>query len=106
MKFLIAYDVADEKRLRKVAKYFEQYAQRVQRSVFIFSGAPEQMERVMRGSLAEIDPHEDVVQSWPLAHTTSVGRIDQGQGFDPHGACLIVAEDEIILIGGRPCLDS
>jgi CRISPR-associated endonuclease Cas2 len=106
MKFLIAYDVADDKRLRKVAKYFERYALRVQRSVFLFSGAPEQMELVMRGALAEIDPHEDVVQSWPIAATTSVGRFDQGIGYDPHGACLIVSAEEVILIGGRPCLDS
>ncbi len=101
MRFLIAYDIADDKRLRKVAKYFERYAQRVQRSVFVFSESPDQMDQVMRGSLTEIDPHEDAVQSWPIASTTTVGRIDQGRGFDPHALCLIVCAEEVIFVGGK-----
>lgn len=106
MKFLIAYDISDEKRLRKTAKYFEKYAERVQRSVFLFSGSPDQMDRLMKGSITEIDPHEDVVQSWPVAMTTTIGRFDIGKAHDPHGLCLIVSAEEVLLIGDQPCLES
>lgn len=106
MKYLIAYDIADDRRLRKVARYFERVAQRVQRSVFVFSGSPETLQAVMRGSLAEVDPHEDVVQSWPIATTTTVGRIDLGLGQDPHALCLIASPDEILILRGEPCFDT
>ena len=38
MSFLVAYDIADPKRLRRVARLLERYALRCQKSVFLFDG--------------------------------------------------------------------
>jgi CRISPR-associated endonuclease Cas2 len=36
MKFVVAYDICEPRRLRRVAKRLEQSAVRVQKSVFVF----------------------------------------------------------------------
>jgi len=38
MRFLIAYDIGDPKRLRRIARLMERHAVRVQKSVFLFDG--------------------------------------------------------------------
>ncbi|MEZ6141686.1 MAG: CRISPR-associated endonuclease Cas2 [Zavarzinella sp.] len=38
MKYIIAYDIADPKRLRKIARLMEKWAIRTQKSVFLHSG--------------------------------------------------------------------
>ena len=43
MKFIIAYDIANPRRLRKVAKRLEQCAVRVQKSVFVYHGTRKQL---------------------------------------------------------------
>ncbi len=59
--YLIIYDISDEKRLSKVAKVMEQYAIRVQKSVF--EGT---MPEVIKNKIKEkvktiINPEEDYI---------------------------------------------
>jgi len=36
LDFLVCYDIADEKRLKKIAKYMEKNSTRIQNSVFLY----------------------------------------------------------------------
>lgn len=103
MRFLIAYDIADPKRLRQLALFLERHAVRVQKSVFLFEGLPNELEVVMRGCLAEIDIYEDVVQSWPIAATTALGRVDLGRHRPGFVRCLIVGQHELLFLEDLPC---
>ena len=67
MHYLIAYDIASPRRLRRVARYLEKHALRCQKSVFMFQGPPEQLSSVMAGIEPLIDAQFDLVQAWKLA---------------------------------------
>ena len=64
--FLIAYDVSDPKRLRRVARALERRAVRVQYSVFLFHGEQAALAELVQDLRRLIRPDEDVVQAWPV----------------------------------------
>lgn len=65
--FVIAYDIADPARLRRVARLMERHALRVQKSVFLYRGTAQGMRQVLDAVSGELDPAEDIVQAWRLA---------------------------------------
>jgi len=67
MKFLIAYDIADPKRLRRVSRLLERHAQRCQYSVFWFDGTERDLEELLAAAAKQIDESEDRLQAWRLA---------------------------------------
>lgn len=71
MRYVIAYDIADPKRLRRVAKLMEQRAIRVQKSVFSADLSTEQLHRLMEDAAELMDLEEDIVQAWRLASQES-----------------------------------
>ena len=81
MFFLIAYDIAQPKRLRRVAKLTEEYGTRVQRSVFECRLSQPQLNSLLREVKALIERKEDKVQVYHLCGqcTQRFGRHDQGQ---------------------------
>jgi CRISPR-associated endonuclease Cas2 len=66
MTYLIAYDIADPTRLRRVARYLERRAVRCQKSVFLFRGGREQAAGLLDGLVPLLDAEQDVVQGWLL----------------------------------------
>lgn len=96
MLFLIAYDIADPKRLREVARCLEQHAERVQKSVFLFEGEPAQLRGIQRDLLKLIDPHEDRVQSWPIHTSRHLHRWDAG--------CAMPGQAQFVVISPRQML--
>jgi CRISPR-associated endonuclease Cas2 len=82
MHFLVAYDIADPKRLRRVARCMERRAIRCQKSVFWFDGTADALARLLEEVRPLIDPAADVVQAWCLA-----------AGQDPCGLALGAAAD-------------
>ncbi len=59
--YLICYDIADEKRLRKVAKIMEDYGERVLYSVFECLLAPWELEELRDKVESILVPEEDNV---------------------------------------------
>ena len=57
--FLICYDISDNKRLGRIARYLERVAMRVQYSVFLFRANREEVERVAKKLDEMIDVEED-----------------------------------------------
>ncbi len=95
MAFLIAYDIAHPRRLRRVARRLERHAVRCQYSVFVFRGTEARLRELLDELAALIRPAEDVIQAWPVP-----------PGVTPEeyarGAVRPVAPAAVVLGGGRP----
>lgn len=98
MNFLVAYDIADAKRLRDVAKTLERNARRVQKSVFVFTGTRRELEGVIRELVKLIEPAEDRIQAWPIRTSSKALRIDVGNALPDTAVTLIIASEECTLI--------
>jgi CRISPR-associated protein Cas2 len=98
MNFIIAYDIADPKRLREVAKALEQHARRVQKSVFVFTGSRAMLDSVIRVLMQRIDTSEDRIQAWPIRTSTRSCRIDAGLALPETGVALIASPASWLVI--------
>jgi CRISPR-associated endonuclease Cas2 len=76
--YLIAYDICKAKRLRRVARYLEKYATRVQKSVFILMAHKSEMLRVMDEAASLINPDVDKIQAWRVHQQTGSENLAQG----------------------------
>lgn len=98
MNFLIAYDIADPKRLKRVAKTMERFARRVQYSLFMFTGSRSDLESELRAVVSHIEPTVDRVQAWPIRTSTKACRIDAGYTVPDTGIALVIAGDDWTVI--------
>lgn len=98
MNFLVAYDIADPKRLRLVAKQMESSARRVQKSVFVFTGSRRELDDLMSGTLQYIEPSEDRIQAWPVRTSTRSQRVDIGLALPETGIAVVVAPDGLTIV--------
>lgn len=98
MNFIIAYDIADPKRLRMVAKVLEMHARRVQKSVFVYTGSRTSLDSLVRTAMNEFDPSEDRIQAWPIRTSTRSCRMDAGAALPETGVALIATPSSWIVI--------
>lgn len=59
MRYLIAYDVSDARRLRKTQRWAQQHTLPMQRSVWLFDGGEAAWQQCLNGFLLRIDRQED-----------------------------------------------
>lgn len=64
--YLIAYDIADERRLHQIAKLMEGYGVRVQKSIFESALSPAELKELKWRTLQLLDPVEDGVKFFKL----------------------------------------
>lgn len=64
--YLIAYDIADPKRLNRVARFLTKHAVRVQYSVFVTDLKQTELEELLHDLEELIDLHLDDVRAYPL----------------------------------------
>jgi CRISPR-associated protein Cas2 len=67
--YLVAYDIADDRRLRRVAKLMEGYGTRVQRSVFECILSRQRLALLIMEVKAQMKRREDKVQIYRLCAT-------------------------------------
>jgi len=66
-EFIIAYDICDEKRLRKIAKYLERRAMRIQFSLYFISNCSKSTLMQMMKKIKEIiDIENDDVRVYEI----------------------------------------
>lgn len=70
--WLIGYDIASPRRLRRVAAWLEKHAIRVQYSLFLAAWTEAEFARVWRGLAERIDPRRDDVRAWPVPERPDV----------------------------------
>ncbi|MGH9939867.1 MAG: CRISPR-associated endonuclease Cas2 [Blastocatellia bacterium] len=69
MLVLIAYDISNRKRLRRVARLMQSYGVRVQRSVFECRIAPKHFDQLLTEINAAIKHREDRVHIYRICET-------------------------------------
>lgn len=65
-EYLAVYDIADPKRLRRVANLMKRYGIRVQKSVFECRLAGRDFQQLCRDADKELDPEADGIRIYPL----------------------------------------
>ncbi len=78
MRNLIAYDVTDSRRLRKVQRWIQQYAHPLQRSVWLFDGGEAGWKQCLEGLQQRLDLQADRLLTLPLTPL---------QQITHHGVC-------------------
>lgn len=85
MNMIVAYDIADPRRLAKIAKIMKDYGNRVQKSIFEISARGGVFNELRRRVEETIVPEEDGVKYFPVCQKCSgtVEIIGQGIFIDP-----------------------
>ncbi|HBT97186.1 MAG TPA: CRISPR-associated endonuclease Cas2 [Desulfobulbaceae bacterium] len=92
-RYLVCYDIADEKRLRRVARILKEYGRRLQYSVFECLLADTALDHLKANLAKAIDADEDQVMFVILgAETTDATRIIDtlGLAYSPRPRLTIV----------------
>lgn len=84
--WLVAYDVADPCRLRRVQRYLKRCAIPVQYSVFVAHCDERRLDVILQEIAARIDPTQDDVRAYHLPHACEV--VVLGSQYLPDGIML------------------
>lgn len=68
--YLVAYDICDPRRLRRVAKLMERFGLRIQKSVFECAIPQTCMAQLVNAAKTLIDPAVDGIRIYPLSVRT------------------------------------
>jgi len=69
---MIVYDIADEKRLRKVHRILAKEGLPVQQSVFFFSGSSNNVNSILDSIASEMSLKDDDLRAYPVSHPGNV----------------------------------
>lgn len=92
MVFLVAYDIANDKRLRRIARLMEEHGIRVQKSVFLFEGSDADLEELFTSAAERMDLEDDLIQAWRIAS----GQPKEGRSL---GKPIPIFPDSIVFNG-------
>ena len=81
-KWLIIYNIRDERRLPKVAKVLSEYAVRVQKSVFEFEGNDKSIKRIRYRVKKAIKEDEDFVVYFNICESDWQKRVKYGSAVN------------------------
>ncbi|MCL2623964.1 MAG: CRISPR-associated endonuclease Cas2 [Planctomycetaceae bacterium] len=98
MRYIIAYDIAHPKRLRRVARILEKHALRIQKSVFLFQGTEEKLREVIDLISHEIDHEADIVQAWIVGKEDHSTQTSLGRKLENTPIAVVLHADQRILI--------
>jgi CRISPR-associated protein Cas2 len=98
--YLIAYDIADPRRLRRVARFWERHGLRRQRSVFLVRAEGHELRRLLEDAGRLIRPDEDRLQAWRLAGGQPADGHALGAPRPPLPAAVVLAADQCFFLDG------
>lgn len=89
--YLLAYDIADDRRRQKIARLMESMGVRVQGSVFEAYMNPAELERTLRRAQKYFRKEEDSLRIYPLcaACRSKVRTLGQGGVTPPPGVRIV-----------------
>lgn len=92
MNMIVAYDIADPKRLNRIAKIIKDYGIRVQKSIFEVDVDNHRFQEMWMRVCAEMEPAEDGVKFFPLCEKCAgtVENIGLGVFIDPDSEYLVI----------------
>lgn len=93
-KWLIAYDIADAKRLQRAHRYLTSQALPLQNSVFLFRGSRNEAENCFNRLKQILNRHEDDLRIYPLPANGKI--ISLGRTALPEGLLLSGYEENLL----------
>jgi CRISPR-associated protein Cas2 len=81
--WIMSYDIAHPKRLRRVAKLAITHGERVQKSLYLCALSPEQLDVLQHELIGNIDTRTDRVMLRPVCRTCRSRTRSQGAGGHP-----------------------
>jgi len=91
MNMIVAYDIADPKRLRKIAKIMKDYGVRVQKSIFEVAVTETSFREMRRRAEAILEPLVDGVKYFPLCERCSDTLVTLG-------LCAVLPDESTVLV--------
>lgn len=90
--YLVCYDIANRRRLRRVAQVMEQHGLRLQRSVFVCRLTPARRDRLVARLRRLIEPGVDAVSLYRLCSRCEAATLHLGAATTAPAmpVCLIV----------------
>ena len=93
-KYLIAYDICCPKRLARVARSLEKKAVRVQKSVFMFEGPPQALDRLLAATAKNVTDVDSLLAWSVKRHEFSTNR-QIGRPLDAITDCVIIHDNQL-----------
>ena len=93
--YIVAYDIADPKRLKRVMRTVQGRASRRQKSVFLFEGRRVAVRGLLNDAARHMDLEEDCIEAWRIAPTRS-GDLLRGTCRHIVGASVVIADAEVL----------
>ena len=78
-RFIIVYDIPDDKRRTKLAKLLDDFGDRVQWSVFEVQARGDDLDVLKKRTQRIVDPEEDRVRVYPLCRNCIEKVVDWGR---------------------------
>lgn len=104
MHYVVAYDICNPHRLRRVARVMEKYAIRTQKSVFIFEGSRRTLGKVLDELSSIMRIREgDIVQAWPVASGTPPTGVFRGHVPCLFPSVVLIDDGQLSLLEDDPC---
>lgn len=98
MRFLVAYDICNPRRLRRVARFMEQHGLRTQYSVFLVRTSLVDLERLLDDVSRLIDERVDCVQAWRLAENQPPDGFARGAAHPVCPQCVVYVDGQTLRI--------
>lgn len=102
--FVVAYDIADPRRLARVHRFLKEHAYPVQYSVFLGTFSEPALNTLLEGLAKIIHPRKDDVRAYPLPTTPdieSLGRPVLPAGVVPGDGTVVGLGRWFIALGDR-----
>lgn len=91
MRYLVCYDITEERRRSKVAKFLSFYGRRIQKSVFTCDIDVRQRNEMLAGIIALVEEKTDRCHIFPLSNTAFLNGVTIGSDLEPdYGKIIIV----------------
>lgn len=89
--YVVVYDVVDDKRRFKVARYLESIGDRVQKSVFEVYLTPMELEKLLKRARKLINEREDALRVYNLCNAcrSKVQNVGVGKVTPPPGTVIV-----------------
>lgn len=98
MFYVIAYDITNATRLRRVARRLERAATRCQKSVFLFRGSHSTLQVLLNEIVRLMDLDSDVIQAWAISVREPMMGTVRGVTPNAYSAGVLLAPTQLSFI--------
>ena len=91
MRWIICYDIADNRRRACISKYLEGWGRRIQKSIFECELNPAELRKVMERIDKDLDPDEDRCVAFRQCEGCTEAKLSIGKSIEPEWETVMIA---------------